>query len=149
MALKIYTDISTKERSDFIKDIRPHFLNNGIPDTQYSRQVLEYIDEAKYFDEVSFINKWGIRSDMKYLSDTGKCMLMLPVVNGIVNGDECGWNCGVCLLACNKGSIYIPGDRIRYLTYLTQLDNVKTNIILYGKHFSNYWDYYDYLEEVY
>ena len=148
MSLTIYTESSVKEREDFIWDIRPWFHLEGIPDTQYSRDVLRLIDRAKYFDTVSFIDEWGIRSNSMYISDTSKCMLMLPQVDGIVNGDECGWNCGSCLVLCRKGRIYLPGDRLRFLNYLEE-DQMDIDFIIDGHHFTYYEDYYDYIEEVY
>ena len=116
-------------------------------DNEYNRNVIREIDKGTYLDEHFFIDRVGQKLSLQYLSTSAKILLAIPVADGIINGTPMGNNCGKLLLQNTEGNIYIPVGRLCSLVY--EPYNRKLDLSVDGVKIDNYYDYIEYLEELY
>lgn len=145
--LKLYTNPDIKKNKNFIVDPNYLLLGYKIIDNEYNRNVIREIDKGTYLDEQFFITRDGQKISLQYLSTSAKILLALPVTDDIINGTSMGNNCGKLLLQNTEGNIYFPVSRLCSLVYGPY--NRKLNLSVDGVKIDNYYDYIEYLEELY
>jgi len=145
--LKLYTNPDIEKDKNFILDPNYLLLGYKIMDNEYNRNVIREIDKGTYLDEHFFIDRVGQKLSLQYLSTSAKILLAIPVADGIINGTPMGNNCGKLLLQNTEGNIYIPVGRLCSLVY--EPYNRKLDLSVDGVKIDNYYDYIEYLEELY
>ena len=145
--LKLYTNPDIEKDKNFILDPNYLLLGCKIMDNEYNRNVIREIDKGTYLDEHFFIDRVGQKLSLQYLSTSAKILLALPVADGIINGTPMGNNCGKLLLQNTEGNIYMPVGRLCSLVYGPY--NRKLDLSVDGVKIDNYYDYIEYLEELY
>lgn len=145
--LKLYTNPDIKKNKNFIVD--PNYLLFGykIVDNEYNRNVIRKIDKGTYLDEHFFIDRVGQKLSLQYLSTSAKILLAIPVADGIINGTPMGNKCGKLFLQNTEGNIYMPVGRLCSLVYGPY--NRKLDLSVDGMKIDNYYDYIEYVEELY
>lgn len=115
--LKLYLPDELKDRSDVVRNVDEVFYNMAVKDTETNRKLIEQIEEGTYYDTVSYIDRFGIRS---YYEDISiGCKVALSVAQNpdkIFDTVECGNNArDAIILNCKEGSIifYDMGVTIR------------------------------------
>lgn len=145
--LKLYTNPDIEKDKNFILDPNYLLLGCKIMDNEYNRNVIREIDKGTYLDEHFFIDRVGQKLSLQYLSTSAKILLAIPVADGIINGTPMGNNCGKLLLQNTEGNIYMPVGRLCSLVY--EPYNRKLDLAVDGVKIDNYYDYIEYLEELY
>lgn len=145
--LKIYTNPDIEKDKNFILDPNYLLLGCKIMDNEYNRNVIREIDKGTYLDEHFFIDRVGQKLSLQYLSTSAKILLAIPVADGIINGTPMGNNCGKLLLQNTEGNIYMPVGRLCSLIY--EPYNRKLDLAVDGVKIDNYYDYIEYVEELY
>lgn len=145
--LKIYTNPDIEKDKNFILDPNCLLLGCKIMDNEYNRNVIREIDKGTYLDEHFFIDRVGQKLSLQYLSTSAKILLAIPVADDIINGTPMGNNCGKLLLQNTEGNIYMPVGRLCSLVY--EPYNRKLDLAVDGVKIDNYYDYIEYVEELY
>lgn len=115
--LNIYlTDDFTKNNlpKPFIIDVDNEFELISIQGTPEQRALISEIDEGRYLDDQSFLDRFGVRLYLSYLSSGCKAGLLASCLpDKIVNGIECGHNARDSIIrTLHSGSIYLFYDGI-------------------------------------
>lgn len=145
--LKLYTNPDIKKNKNFIVDPNYLLLGYKIIDNEYNRNVIREIDKGTYLDEHFFIDRVGQKLSLQYLSTSAKILLAIPVADGIINGTPMGNKCGKLFLQNTEGNIYMPVGRLCSLVYGPY--NRKLDLSVDGVKIDNYYDYIEYVEELY
>lgn len=145
--LKLYTNPDIEKDKNFILDPNYLLLGCKIMDNEYNRNVIREIDKGTYQDEHFFIDRVGQKLSLQYLSTSAKILLAIPVADGIINGTPMGNKCGKLLLQNTEGNIYMPVGRLCSLVY--EPYNRKLDLAVDGVKIDNYYDYIEYVEELY
>lgn len=141
------TNPDIEKDKNFILDPNYLLLGCKIMDNEYNRNVIREIDKGTYLDEHFFIDRVGQKLSLQYLSTSAKILLAIPVADGIINGTPMGYNCGKLLLQNTEGNIYMPIGRLCSLVY--EPYNRKLDLAVDGVKIDNYYDYIEYVEELY
>ena len=111
--LRIYIG-SIENAEEIIKDIEMHFDTIKVRGTELDRMMIREIDGGEYFDETSFIDRFGCKLYTTELS-TG-CKAALCVANcpdKIIDLLECGFNARDAIIcACSRGSVIIHSESV-------------------------------------
>lgn len=111
----IFTDRENDFKSDerVIRDVVSEFYGIRIKGTAEERALIERIDQGKYYDAFSYIDRFGIMRDIDDLSSGCKAGLVILNSDDAVDTIECGINArDIILETCNKGSMIITYDEI-------------------------------------
>lgn len=114
------------------------FLNVEVEDTEYNRRAIEEIDEGQYLNELEFIDRFGYKWPVEYLS-TG-CKAALLVESGKcerVHLVECGRNARdfiICNASRGTAVLYRPGITVRDTTVG---HTGEVNVEVFGKVFTD------------
>lgn len=145
--LEILTDKSVCEHEDFLFDVNSIFVDIEIKDTKFNREIIKTIDGGTFLSGTHFLDKFGAKIPLNFISTTSKILLGVQYESRVVNGMELGINGGNLLIREPRGRIYLPANMLKYYDY--GMDNTKMDVLIDGQRFYSYYDYFDYIEEVY
>ncbi len=106
----IFTDRENDFKSDerVIRDVVSEFYGIRIKGTAEERALIERIDQGKYYDAFSYIDRFGIMRDIDDLSSGCKAGLVILNSDDAVDTIECGLNARDAILEiCDKGCMII------------------------------------------
>ena len=143
--LTIYTNKDIMKDDRFIFDVESLFAISSIEGNDFVRIVISGIDKGEYFDNTSFVDRYGRVSLMENLSTTSKALICVnKYPDKIINLVETGSNAGDYLLMLEKGLVYLPFDRLECLSW--RLLGSFNGIIINNRSFLNYNNFRDYIE---
>jgi hypothetical protein len=92
-----------------IHDVEDGFKEQQVEDNEINRELLQYIDLAKYSSKISFIDRFGYKLSTMNLSTGCKTAILVSErPNDIIDTIECGKNAIEGIVAfCRTGSIII------------------------------------------
>lgn len=106
--LKVHTDLKSVPMDRYIDVNDFEFEIVGkIPDTDFSRRVLEVVEKGKYYSDSIFISRDGVALSKNDLSTGSKTLF--NIVNNpskCVSLEECGFNVIDLLKYVNDGEVY-------------------------------------------
>ena len=143
--LRGYNSLSTYP--NIINDVEEAFGRISLHGSNEEKTLLKVIEQADYYDEMSFIDRFGNKRSTQDLS-TG-CKASLVVLNNPdiwVDTKECGLNATSAIIGtCKNGKIVINDFQCKFITY-----NVDKNINVEfdNKIFTDYDTFNDYIDEV-
>lgn len=93
----------------FIFDVEAEFFRYGIKDCRLSKEIIKEIDNGKYINESTFLDRFGVSLYTDYLSTSSKALLLLiSCKDKVLNFDEVGDNAiKYALTHFNSGNIFI------------------------------------------
>lgn len=90
-------------------DVERVFAGVSLTGSESEKQVIEFIEEGKYLDNLSFIDRFGYRLSRELLSSGTKAVLSVlhfPTIP--VNCEEVGYNAFSALVRfCHNGIAYV------------------------------------------
>lgn len=111
--LKVYIDTIPDEKN-IIRDIEKHFDTIRLKGSDLDKLLIKEIDNGEYYDETSFIDRFGCKLYTTELS-TG-CKAALCVANTsdkVVDLIECGLNARDAIIcACKQGTIVMHNESV-------------------------------------
>lgn len=75
MSLNIFIDEQNVDKSRLIFDVESFFTGTFLRNDDFTRRVLKEIEDAKYQNEVTFIDRFGLGLYTSCLSTTSKILL--------------------------------------------------------------------------
>lgn len=106
--LKVYLDEYTGNE-DVIHNVNEGILMIDVNDDKDSRELIETIEQGKYNDTLSYIDRYGYKLSIQSMSNGCKAALCLNNSNSIIDLRECGENAISLIVGImRKGSIIMP-----------------------------------------
>ena len=92
---------------DPVMDIEEEFLKLKLEDTPLVRKLINVIDKGTYYNETSFLDRFGLKSSIDFLSTGCKAALLVALVpNLLVDLRECGYNARDAIIHhCTNGKV--------------------------------------------
>lgn len=108
-------------------DIEKEFNSLEVKGTSLNKALINEIEQANYEDEASFIDRFGYKLYMEYLSTGCKAALLVANTNLNVDLQECGSNAVSAIVRlCNNGNITLIDKGIsipyKYTTKAVDID---------------------------
>ncbi|MBR5484908.1 MAG: DUF4869 domain-containing protein [Oscillospiraceae bacterium] len=113
-------NIRIKEDTKMSTDVEAVFtrMKNGIEDTKLNRQLLKEIEKAEYCDSHSFIDRFGNKLNLMYLSTGCKAALLVAAFPDIeIDIDECGYNARDSIIRHIKNGNIIMSEPLMELSF--------------------------------
>lgn len=130
---------SSLEGLPLIWDIEKEFHLITLLGTDTEREIIAEIEQGKYLDNLSFLDRFGYKLRREYLS-TG-CKVALTVLHNpdkIINTVECGMNAlGTIITYCKDGNILIYTDEQK-IPYIHDTLAKNISVQLDGIHFTDF-----------
>ena len=116
--------------NNYVHDIENHFLEVLLKDNDLTKEVLKVIEQGKYYDEYSFIDRYDIKCDRCSLSTGSKLCLCIDDNPDLhYNAIEVGVNVlNFIVKHFTKGTIVIPYDCLVLDCDETPIDVLVNNI---------------------
>lgn len=109
--------IERPENEKVIEDVEMAFLEIKLKGTELEKKVIESIENGKWNDDKSYIDRFGFKLYNSEMS-TG-CKAALVVINNpneIISLNECGFNARDIIVSnCNNGKVYV--ENAEYVTF--------------------------------
>ena len=131
--LRIFTDRNLIPKDiDFVLNVEASFMMNvDFKKTQFVEKVLDSIEEGRYLNSDSFIDRFGYKLNISELSTTSKILIMAnEYPNKCINAVELG-KAGHALVPLLKDACLYVGDGWNYLSEI--LCSTKTQHELNGE----------------
>ena len=113
--LQIFVNKVDNKEYELINNVESAFLSVKLTGTELERKLIEEIEQGKYNDGESFIDRFGYKIRISELSTGCKaalCVLHFP--NKVINLCECGVNArDIVINYCPSGRVLIVSDGIR------------------------------------
>ena len=117
--LTIYVDDVRDDKKAVIRDVERLFAQIKPEGTSIDKKLISYIEQGKYNDKNSFIDRFGFKLHLSELS-TG-CKAALCVANcpdKIIDLIECGNNArDIIISLCKDGKVLIRDNGITFKSY--------------------------------
>lgn len=145
MSLNVYFD-TAPDNIPLVHDVEEHFTRLKPSGTMLDRQLIQAVEEGRYLNYYSFIDRFGFKLRISELS-TG-CKAALCVANcpdKVIDLIECNMNAICCILryaTCGNVLIHDPYA-------VVGLDDVPVDLMVFGTHFTSGSDYNKYMTDVY
>lgn len=99
-----------------IRDVEEAFKKTKLTGTKKEKALIELIDEGKYENSFSFIDRFGFKLYISELSTGCKCALVVQNnPDAVVDIRECGFNARNAIISvCRQGTILIENDGVSY-----------------------------------
>lgn len=111
--LKVYVD-AVPDDEIIVRDIEKHFDTIRLKGSELDRALIKEIDNGEYYDEISFIDRFGCKLYTTELS-TG-CKAALCVANTpdkTIDLLECGLNARDAIIcACDYGAVIMHNESV-------------------------------------
>ncbi len=133
--LRLYIDeVPNYKEENIINDVEAEFTKIKLTGTELEKLFIEKIDQGKYNDKQSFIDRFGFKISNLHLSTGCKaalCLLHFP--DRIINLHECGLNARDMIINyCTLGRALIEENGAYISAY-----NEKTDVAIDKYRFSN------------
>jgi hypothetical protein len=114
--LNIYTNLDYIGEKILIRDCDAFFGGHKMKDTDFGRKVIEKIEQGKYQDEDTFVDRFGRGLYCDCLSTTSKILILAKQDDGshVFMVDELGSNGFDLLLECENASVYIENRLLEF-----------------------------------
>ena len=125
-------------------DVERVFAGVSLTGSESEKQVIEFIEEGKYLDNLSFIDRFGYRLSRELLSSGTKAVLSVlhfPTIP--VNCEEVGYNAFSALVRfCHNGIAYVNNFPYPLITEgISEID-----VMYRGMRFQNPQNFAEYLK---
>ena len=135
-----------KSMNNIVFDAEYEFMGINLKGTDVTNKIIKYIEDGAYYDETSFIDRFGVKCYYDCMSTGCKATLLVAEYpDRVINCIECGSNALEAIIKyCKNGAIITYDDDV--------FDNIRvgnTDVIdveLDGKHFTSGRDLNDYIE---
>ena len=135
-----------KSMNNIVFDAEYEFMGVNLNGTDTTNKIIKYIEDGTYYDETSFIDRFGIKCYYDCMSTGCKAALLVAEYpDKIINCIECGSNALEAIIKyCKNGTIITYDDDV--------FDNIKVgnndiiDVELDSKHFTLGRDLNDYIE---
>lgn len=146
MSLIILDDSTLKETGNlvYVKDVEIEFNKIEI-NVDKAAQLVKDIDHGELINDLAFIDRFGYKQPLEYLSTGCKasiCTLAEP--NKVISYAEVGLNARDTTIKTLRNGII----HIRHFDVTVCGDNCTIDVIYHGKHFNTLVDFNRYTEEV-
>lgn len=135
-----------KNMKNIVFDAEYEFMGLSLTGTDTDNSIINYIEQGKYYDDTSFIDRFGVKCYYDCMS-TG-CKAALLVANRpdkVVNCIECGSNALEAIIKyCKDGTIVTYDDDVFGEIHIGNTDVI--DVELDGKHFTSGGDLNEYIE---
>lgn len=125
-----------KNKEDIIFDVEYEFMGLSLTGTDIDNSIINYIEQGKYYDDTSFIDRFGVKCYYDCMSTGCKAALLVANrPNKVVNCIECGSNAlEAIILYCKDGEILVYADT---LDNVHLANNREVDVELNGIHFTS------------
>lgn len=123
---------------ELVTDAELEFNKIGIPNTDIARTLIKKIEQGEYFDDFSFIDRFGNKLDMEYMSTGCKAALVVSAnPDKLIDLRECGWNARDEIIKnCKEGNILIEHNDITF-GYTREEENKEIDVRLDNYRFTS------------
>lgn len=142
--IKIDVENSVDNKSNCIKDVEKQFEKIVITGTEAERQAIELVENGKYLDSYSYIDRFGYKLPITELSTGCKTILcVLNTPNQWIDTIESGINAvSVLISICKEGKIIVNDFQTEFITADLNTD---IDVELNGLIFHDYDELNDYI----
>lgn len=143
--LHIKIDVENSvDKSNCIKDVEKQFEKIVITGTEAERQAIELVENGKYLDSYSYIDRFGYKLPITELSTGCKTILcVLNTPNQWIDTIESGINAvSVLISICKEGKIIVNDFQTEFITADLNTD---IDVELNGLIFHDYDELNDYI----
>lgn len=114
---------------EYVKDVEEGFKKLRINETELNKKLIAKIDNAKWNDNHSFIDRFGFKLYMSELSTGCKAALLVNnMPEAIINTRECGLNARDMIISlCSEGNILMVDNGITFMDFSEKELQVKVD----------------------
>ena len=107
--LNIYTNSSKiPEDKVYVSDPEKLMAYLILSDSELDSRVLHEIEQGRKYDNYHFIDRFGCKCPLDWLSTTSKVLLGIEQTDFIINGTELGYNGYQFLCSLDRGYVFLP-----------------------------------------
>ena len=132
---------------NLIEDVEMEFAKIKLTGREEERKVLQFLEQAEYFDDMSFVDRFGDKRHIDDLSTGCKAiMVVLQNPDTWVDTKECGLNAlSILISVCKDGKVIINDYQCKFPNYNLEKN---INVRFDGKTFTDYSAFNQYFDEV-